>query len=418
MWPVHTASSDPERLRSPIGKGILPESFNEAGSADLAPKQFICTFCLELGVRKIIKTKQDWKRHEEDYHDGTGLQWICQVKGCTEVFSRGLDFRNHLKKDHEGKKFPRECKEVRQLPRIYACGFENCRGGLLKTWKHHCDHVATHMIEGDTSWTYNRTIRNLLKHRDISAHWKQVYGSMCPQLHIIHSNLTWDAQTTRTMREQLETHNFGARLEDFLLELFHSGLPPAQANAFANMMASSELAAPLLYSAPPIIPPILPSFGFNPSFGSHSAHQAVTEPTNDGLVTSAPNHRNSVFMADAPPLLESDTFNTCLDDPFKEIPQMANELISLPNFIAETSPNYDAYLPEVEDHTAVQDNNKSHSPRAFAARTRGWLASKKSQHFQHVVIEHPDVPRNMRLPSNSSRKRPTTAVHRARNDQT
>ncbi|KAJ4359993.1 uncharacterized protein N0V89_000552 [Didymosphaeria variabile] len=418
---MHIASSDPGQLQSSIGQGALHEPLNEPNSADLAPKQFICTFCLELGMQKIIKTKQDWKRHEEDYHDGTGLQWICQVRGCAEVFSRGLDFRNHLKKGHEGKKFPRDCKEVRQLPRIYACGFENCRGGLLKTWKHHCDHVATHMVEGDTSWTYNRTIRNLLKHRDISAHWKQVYGILCPQLHILHSNLTWDAQTTSTMRAQLETHNFGGRLEDFLLKLFHSGLPSAQANAFANMMPSSGLASPLLYSAPPIIPPILPSpmdFGFDPSFGSHSAHQTVTGPTSNGMVASAPNNRNSVTMADAPPLFEPDTFNACLDDPFKEIPQMANELISLPNFIAETSPDYDAYLPEVEDHTAVQDNNRSHSPRALAAKTRGWLASKKSQHFQHMTIEHPDVPRNVRLPNSSSRKRCTTTVHRVRNDQT
>jgi hypothetical protein len=390
IWPPHTVSIDPSHLQSSTDQETPHTSLNSLKTAEPASKQFFCTFCSELGTWKTIKTKQDWKRHEEDYHNGTGLQWIC-----------------------------RDCKEVRQIPRIYACGFENCRTRST-TWKHRCDHVAGHMDQGDTNWTYNRTIRVLLKHEYVSAHWKHIYTVMCPQYGIIHTYLTWDIRSTHTMRDQLQNHSFVGRLEDFLLELFHRGLPAAKTHTLINHMLPYQQASPSVYAAPPSIPPIIPAlvgFDFDPSFGDDSFCQNETGSTNNGIVASALSHRNSVLMTDAPHLHGPSTFNTSSHDPFREVPPMANELISLGNFITETNSDYDDYSSGTQEHTSTQDSTKSHSPRALVNKSREWLASKKSQHFQHVVIDHPDVSPNLRLPSSSSRKRSTTAVHRTRNEQ-
>jgi hypothetical protein len=371
-----------------------------------------------LGTWKTFKTKQDWKRHEEDYHDGTGLQWICQVTGCSEIFSRGIEFRSHLKKGHEGKKYPRDCKEVRQMQRIYACGFEDCRT-LSTTWKHRCGHVAGHMEQGDTNWTYNRTIRVLLKHQKISSQWKQIYAVMCPQYDILHNYLTWDIHSTRMMRDQLQNHSFGGRLDAFLLELFHRGLPAAKIHNLINYTLPSQLASPSVYTTPPIIPPIVPTsmdFDLNLPFADDSFCQTATGRTNNGVVASALNNRMSVLMTDAPPLHNPGAF-TSANDPSREVPPMANELISLDDFITETTPNYDAYPSATQEHTGSQDSSKSHSPRALVNKSREWLASKKSQHFQHAAVDHPDVSPSLRLPSSSSRKRSTTAVYRVRNER-
>ncbi|KAF2443171.1 hypothetical protein P171DRAFT_445668 [Karstenula rhodostoma CBS 690.94] len=420
-WHSNAVSDERGHLQACIDQETLHKLLDEPKVVESASKQFFCTFCFELGPWKTFGTKQDWKRHEEDYHEGTGLQWICQVTGCSQVFSRGIEFRNHLKKGHEGKKYPRDCKEVRQIPRMYACGFENCRG-LNTTWKHHCDHVATHMAEGDTTWTYSRTIRNLLKHRNLSAHWKQTYTTMCPQLRIVQSDLTWDIQATRSMRDRLETHEFEVHLEDFLLNLFYRGLPPAKPDTLMDHTLASGLTSSSLYTAPPSIPPILPSsmdFGLDPSFVCHSTCQTGTGLPSNDMSVPALNNRNSVLMADAPHLDGSSTFDrTPSNDPFKEVPHMATELISLGGFITETIPTYDTSSSGAQEQTNVQDSTKSHSPRALVSKSREWLASKKSQHFQHgVVIDHPDVSPNLRLPSGSSRKRSTTAVHRVRGDQ-
>ncbi|OAG01293.1 uncharacterized protein CC84DRAFT_1262412 [Paraphaeosphaeria sporulosa] len=418
-WHSHTVADDRTHLRTCVGQETPHKPLNEVKVAESTSKKFFCTFCFELGSWKDFGTKHDWKRHEEDYHDGTGLQWLCQVVGCSQMFSRGIDFRNHLKKGHEGKMYPRDCKEVRQITRMYACGFDNCRA-LITTWKHHCDHVATHMAEGDTTWTYDRTIRNLLKHRNLAAQWKQTYGTMCPQLRIVQQDLSWDIQATRSLRDQLETHSFHVHLEEFLLDLFSRGLPPARTDALVDHTLASGLTSSSLYTGPPSIPPILPSsmdFGLDPSFESYGVSQpGTTHPSND-ISVLALNNRNSVVMADAPPFDGSGTFSTPPHDPFEEVPLMATELISLGGFITETSPTYDTCSTGAQEHANIQDIPKSHSPRALVTKSREWLASKKSQHFQHGVIDHPDVSPSMRLPRSPSRKRSMTTVHRVRGGQ-
>lgn len=398
----------------------IQETSNDLQAPNSVPKQFFCTFCSELGIQKAFGKKQDWKRHEEDYHDGIGLQWLCQVTGCSEVFHRGVEFRTHLKRDHEGKKYPRDSQEKIQTPRIYACGFDTCRGGFYTTWKHHCDHVAIHMVEGDTNWRYDKTIRNLLKHPAFWVHWKQIYTTLCPQLELFHHNLSWDAQATRSMREQLAAQTFEGRLEDFLLKLFHSGLPPEKASALQNRILPSGMPFPSQYALLPVIPPILPSrmdFSLDPSFTGHSALQTDIGPANNDLTTSAFGHRNSIIMLDAPPLNEPSTFGATIDDPFSEVPLMATEEISLDKFIAETTTINEVCSPGREDHADATDNTKSHSPRTLVAKSKVWLASKKSQHFQPTTIDHPDVPTNTRIPGGSSRKRSTTAAHRSRDEQ-
>ena len=63
MWPMHTASTDGNHLQSSVGQGTLHEYHIDPNAAEPASKQFFCTFCFELGIQKIIKRKEDWKRH-------------------------------------------------------------------------------------------------------------------------------------------------------------------------------------------------------------------------------------------------------------------------------------------------------------------------------------------------------------------
>lgn len=109
-------------------------------------------------------------------------------------------------------------------------------------------------------------------------------------------------------------------------------------------------------------------------------------------------------MADAPPLDGTYTFPPPPDDPYEEVPNMAKELISLEGFMGEIIPTYDYGPTEPHGHTNARDSIKSHSPRALVSKSREWLASRKSQHSQQGVIDHPGVSPNVRLPSTSARK--------------
>ncbi|KAJ4291877.1 hypothetical protein N0V90_009773 [Kalmusia sp. IMI 367209] len=415
LWPPFSATNTRSQLVSSLLQEATHKPLDICKPGEAAPKQFFCTFCAEVGKYKVIKTKQDWKRHEEDYHIETGLQWICQVKDCSEVFFHGSGFKQHLRKDHEGKKLPRDSKEVRQLSRVYACGFENCRE-LNKTWKDHCDHVATHMLKGHTTWTYDRTIRNLLKDPRLSNQWKNIYGTLCPQLEIIPNDLTWDPQSTRRMREQLEFHNFeGHSIEDFLQRLFLVGIPHTKAKDFAFRLSHSNLASPSSYTIPSLplqtLAPSAELFNFDSTLGDVNAPSETINASGTEAPVPLNDNRYSINMTDAPPLYDSNPFNMSPIDPLGEIPSAEDELLTIEAFITETAPYDDAHLGTQGPDSTVPDNSKSHSPRALMVKSKEWLAAKKSQHLQPIVIEHPDIPTNMRLPASSHRKRTHTAAH-------
>lgn len=415
--PTETSYAAPDyksHLRSSLRHETLQKTIHENRVGEATPRQYFCTFCAELGTSKIIKTKQDWKRHEEDYHTGTGLQWLCPVNGCPGVFPRGVDFKKHLKKDHEGKKYSRDCKEVRQMPHVYACGFENCKQ-LNETWKDHCDHVASHMSKGQTKWSYDRTIRNLVKHQDISPHWKDTYNTLGPQMSVVPNELTWNVHATRKMRDQLESLRFDDTLGGFLQNLFFSGIPPKDQSLAIRQPITDMQSSNAYNSALPMILPVFPGLiDFDHPFVNNDFTLDPNVTTSNETIAPPRHHRNSVFMTDAPPLDASETFELPSTDLFEEIPSMADEQISIEKFIAEVSPDS---LPGTDSRAAVPGLTKSHSPRALMNKSREWLGARKLQNYHTGVVEHPDLPANMRMPSSSPRKKSHTAAPRIHNYQ-
>lgn len=394
MWTVPVPSDTQKIPHPPSHNTTLSKPVDKS-------KRYFCTFCSEEGIEKVFKTKQDWKRHEEDYHVETGLQWTCEVKGCSGVFPRGVEFKSHLKQ-HEGKKLPRDWKNVHQLDRIYACGFENCKR-FHTTWKQYCNHVAEHMDVGDTVWTFNRTIQNLLKHPDHSALWKHTYNILCPQMQILHSDLSWEFHKTRGMRDQLACRSFEGRLDDFLPRLFQFGLPPAKANLFSGPPQHGPSSS--LYTTPPTLPPFLPSSVDLTNFDHFvGVSNEVATPVSD--------YRNSIFMTDAPTFHADEYLYPPPTEPFGEVPTMSDEQITCGNFITEVD---GPYLPHGQSQVSSSDHGKSHSPRTLMAKGKEWFASKTSQHSHHSGIDHPDLPADLRLPTSSPRKKSHTSTPRILN---
>ena len=194
----------------------------------LSKPRFFCTHCHEIGKSKVIKTKQDWIRHEEDFHEESGLEWNC--KACNNVFFRGVDFKKHVKRTHKNVGLEGG-KVVVQHQRLYACGFERCRE-LNYSYEDFINHVAIHMSKGHSDWNYNRIIRNLLKHSLLSKPWKTVCKSMGPLYGTTHKELKWDRIATEKIRQQLECFDFGDSFSEFLKDLFVAGAssPHAEPN--------------------------------------------------------------------------------------------------------------------------------------------------------------------------------------------
>lgn len=181
--------------------------------------RFFCNHYHEIGKSKVIKTKQDWIRHEEDYHEESGLEWNC--KACNSVFYRGVDFKKHVKCTHENVGF-KGGKGVVQNQRLYACGFEHCRE-LNYGYEDFINHVAIHMRKGHSDWNYSKIIGNLLKHSLLSRPWKKVCESVGPLYGATRKELQWDRITTEKIRQQLECFNFGDSFSDLLKDLFVAG---------------------------------------------------------------------------------------------------------------------------------------------------------------------------------------------------
>lgn len=200
--------------------------FQHYGSWLTASRPFFCTFCLEGNEVSSFKTKQDWKRHEQNYHEH-GQRCRCAFPDCAEVFARNVE--ELMRHGHTHPNFdPRYHMDIVQTQKAYACGFENCRV-LLNDWVQRCDHVAHHMRDLEDSspscWNYNRILRNLLKHPAVKDTWKPIRSRRCPMYRVLKSELSWDPGETRDIRRRLEYHDFGTSLEALLEELFYVGIP-------------------------------------------------------------------------------------------------------------------------------------------------------------------------------------------------
>ncbi|KAF2711554.1 hypothetical protein K504DRAFT_489411 [Pleomassaria siparia CBS 279.74] len=218
-----------------------------------AKRVYFCTFCAEEGLDKHIKTKQDWKRHEQDQHRDTGLEWHCMC--CSEIFLCGSDLRNHMKKGHPDKKYVPRDSEYIQPKRNYACGFVSCQN-LSETWKDRCDHVARCMQQkGQDNWSYTRTIQKMLKHKDIAFVWKR----MERRTNISSSHMQWNVAGTRTMRQQLNTLSFPEGLEMFLGKLVEIGFPSSTNDRQLTWTSTPSLLPPVPECWPSTIAEVPPT---------------------------------------------------------------------------------------------------------------------------------------------------------------
>jgi hypothetical protein len=423
LWPTYPSTNVRNTPQLALRMGALPKARDgllDGHSPEVSTLQanahvkmlHFCVYCYELGTLKSIGTKQDWKRHQEDYHPGTGNEWHCQYKGCHDIFDQGLPFKKHVT-THGKAVLPRDCKEVKQQQRVYACGFENCRE-LNYNWRCFCDHLSIHMMKGHIEWSYDRTIRNLLKQSTFHWTWKETYGDLAPRLNVLPSQLTWDPSNTRRMKQKLEYHQFGTSLEELLREIFFAGLPQFNQHATAAPLPPPDFPPP-----PPPAPassvfsnaPTIPSNSFEhaghePSHPESPAPDTDAEQAANEVQPASSGYRNSYSMAEAPPLLpdfEAQGFYF-----FPEV-DAAHEVISVENFIHEsTADNYNATLPLSPPPPAEENSSPPESKRSHSKGLLNW-ARKRSQHFQQpFAIEHPDVPLNTRMPASPPKKTAAT----------
>lgn len=382
--------------------------------------RFPCWYCAEENKKKEINTKQDWKRHMQDYHYGTGQEWHCAVLNCRGIFHRGKDFKTHfntmhkdikeqLDKNQKGRGDRNDLVVIEQHRRVYACGHEDC-GTLNYNWKAHCDHAALCIQKGVSKYSYNRMIRVLLKHHNISRAWKNVYTYLCPQVGITPSQLQWDPNQTRDMRRRLEYHDFGPSLEDFLVEVFWLGnqnngakLLPAPGSNFLPLLPSLESS-----EAQSVIAPFAQTFHSGGIPLSAGQTDALHDTTGDsGAIPQAytSDYRNSTVMLDAPSLIPPQS----QADPHKEsgvsvAPE--NELVRWQDFVMDTVAPGSNITPPVSqpDVVAPFPMTRRSSKRGLMRKSVEWLRSGRSPPQQSHVMDHPDLPAGARMPTSSPRK--------------
>jgi hypothetical protein len=362
-----------------------------------------CVYCYEeTGKRQFFGTKQDWKRHQEDYHSETGIEWHCKYEGCKNVFDRGLPFKKHLDK-HPGNPKPKECKDVRQHQRLYACGFgPRCRE-LNENWKDFINHLSTHMMKGHSDWSYDRTIRALLKQSAVHETWKSMFGDRAFQL-------TWDRSNTCSLKRKLEYRQYGSNLRGFLNEVFQAG---------SLQYIQSPIAAPLPPPGFPLPTPPAPAssvFPNAPTLPSHSLENVGhgmplllspfqfqnTEQATEEIASVPSAYRNSCSMPDF------DTTSFYFDD---EEVDAAHEVTGREDFTQEpTSDHYNATLP-LPPLSASQDNVLPSEPRkAYSSGLLNLFNKKRFQHSQQPnVLVHPDLPPNTRMPTSHPKR--TAAIY-------
>ncbi|KAF2708320.1 hypothetical protein K504DRAFT_534941 [Pleomassaria siparia CBS 279.74] len=327
-------SLDTHHSESPVAAYLHVPSSTQP-SPQSVKRPYFCTFCAEVGKWILFKSKGDWKLHEQKFHDDTGLQWPCGA-GCTEVFDRGRDLEEHNDKEHDTKRLPPGSQKVW----VYGCGFEHCRV-LTYTWDDRCNHVALCMQNATMfSWTYNRTIRTLLKaEKNSSSIWKPILGGLDLK------QMQWDPVKTRRMRQQLGNYDVMHNQKRFFRELFKAGIPAVPVNHHRHPLRnpSTNFVSPILHSGPTEDYPIEFSQYVSLPEVDHTRtqpfHNNVYYPHTVNLLPRQ-SYRNSVFMTDGPyldasggpPMLEDEIGARPLIDP--ELPGPAQLTLDHSDFPA------------------------------------------------------------------------------------
>ena len=412
QWSAYPSTDSRNAPHLPTGQDALCDTRDVRSSAahisnpttlqavEPAKGPHFCVYCSVDHVERFIGTKQDWKRHQEDFHPETGNQWHCKL--CPMVFDSGKPFKDHLKDQH-GKVYPKDCKKVIQDDRVYACGFEHCRE-LKDSWRLFCDHVSTHMKEGRRDWSYDRTIRNLLKHPDVATTWKDIYSNLGTRYNIRPIQLTWDPKTTREMRQALEYHRFGPSLQEFLQDVFFKGLSKQD-------MAAPVTNPPPSSILPPPPPPVVASDTYQnapnvfedwPGF-TETDLSLYKEISNFGSVEQSTSsirpgvsaYRNSCAMTEAPPLFDcgSPNFDVGVQG------EISQTFTNVEDFVHESNPGYSNHNLVTTQESSHPSDSKKSRPQRLMSLSKNWVNKKKSQHFQqHPTFEHPDLPLNTRMP--------------------
>ncbi|KAF2278988.1 uncharacterized protein EI97DRAFT_224800 [Westerdykella ornata] len=187
-----------------------------------------CTYCVESGKHPGNATfamKHDWLRHVHNFHFDKSLGRRCAY--CSQLFgfmsNRNTDaVRVHFRQEHQNK-VPLLVDD--HQPCLYACGFKDCYV-LCRTNKEYYTHVCGHMQRGETGWSFDSTIRALLRHPQLFDYWQAACAILGPQCGITSDKLQWDySHKTERMRRQLQYFDFSNQFGDFLQELFLAGIP-------------------------------------------------------------------------------------------------------------------------------------------------------------------------------------------------
>lgn len=134
-------------------------------------KLYECTYgCYVMKDRLKMRTKQDWARHEDDFH-AAGNRFYCDQNPCVlGPFYEFKQLQNHQKSagklSHPHRcsynncaKSPNGCENMTKVPhnveQVYHCGF--CGSSSWGSSKHRKDHVAEHFEAGltmDSDWRF------------------------------------------------------------------------------------------------------------------------------------------------------------------------------------------------------------------------------------------------------------------------
>lgn len=94
------------------------------------------------------------------------------------------------------------------------------------TFEHWIDHVADCMVKNPgEDWSYDRRVRNLLKHALFSQSWKDIRDHWLKVCQLELSAIYWTIESSNQTREQLERVMYGSDLQEALERLFWQGHP-------------------------------------------------------------------------------------------------------------------------------------------------------------------------------------------------
>ena len=140
-------------------------------------KRYECTYgCQDKGHHLKMATKQDWTRHEHDFHAAGNVFYCLQNnKLCSpEPFYDFKQLQNHQKSagkfshphhcSHNNcAKSPHGCPHMTKVPhdveQVYHCGF--CGNSYPGSSKHRRDHIAEHFGAGltmDPDWRFPKPL--------------------------------------------------------------------------------------------------------------------------------------------------------------------------------------------------------------------------------------------------------------------